>query len=300
MKSERADSGVGVCNYGLARVMPKLLYFISEDLLNRMNERKGRVLDRKAIVTGASRGIGKAISLLLAMEGAHVVVNYNKSEIEAHQILSEIDRMGSRAVAIQADVGKKAEVEKLIKEAIFEFGGVDILVNNAGVAMGGGLLQEFKDEEYDPMWNVNVKGILNCSRAVAPYMKEKRYGKIINLASVAGLGTANPGNMLYASTKAAVIILTKRLALELGQYNINVNAIAPGLIRTDMGLGDQSEEERRKRIGYFEEHSMLRRIGEPENIAHAALFLASEESSFMTAQVLSVDGGRTDFLTHSL
>jgi 3-oxoacyl-[acyl-carrier protein] reductase len=266
-----------------------------------MNQRKGRVQDRKAIVTGASRGIGRAIALLLAKEGAQVVVNYNKSETEAHQILEEIQHVGSKAIAIQADVGKRAEVEKLIEETISEFGGVDILVNNAGIAMGGGSLQEFKDEEFDPMWNVNVKGILSCTRAVAPYMKEKRYGKIVNIASVAGLGTSLlPGNMLYASTKAAVIILTKRLALELGQYDINVNAIAPGLIRTDMALGGRSEEEKRRRIGYFEEHSMLGRIGEPEDIANAALFLSSDESGFMTAQVLTVDGGRTDFITHSL
>jgi len=266
-----------------------------------MIQRKGRVQDRKAIVTGASRGIGKAIARLLAKEGAQVVVNYNKSETEAHKILKEIEHMDSKAIAIQANVGQKAEVEKLIEETISEFGGVDILVNNAGVAMGRGSLQEFKDEEFDPMWNVNVKGILNCTRAVAPYMKERKYGKIVNIASVAGLGTALlPGNMLYASTKAAVIILTKRLALELGQYDINVNAIAPGLIRTDMALGDRSEEEKRERIGYFEKHSMLGRIGEPEDIANAALFLASDESSFMTAQVLTFDGGRTDFITHSL
>lgn len=266
-----------------------------------MNQRKRRFVDRKAIVTGASRGIGKAIALLLAMEGAQVVVNYNKSETEAHQILNHIDKMGSKAIAFRADISKNADVEKLIKKTISEFGGVDILVNNAGVAIGGGPLQEFKDEEFDPMWDVNVKGILNCTRAVAPFMKEKRYGKIVNIASVAGLGTSLlPGNMLYASTKAAVIIITKRLALELGKYDINVNAIAPGLIRTDMALGGRSEEERKKRIEYFEEHSMLKRIGEPEDIAHAALFLASDESSFITAQVLTVDGGRTDFITHSL
>jgi 3-oxoacyl-[acyl-carrier protein] reductase len=132
-------------------------------------------------------------------------------------------------------------------------------------------------------------------------MKERRYGKIVNLASVAGMGTSTlPGNLLYSSTKAAVIILTKRLALELGQYNINVNAVAPGLIRTNMGLGRLSEEEQVESIRYHEDHSMLGRIGEPEDIANAALYLASDDSSFMTAQVLTVDGGRTDFITHSL
>jgi len=266
-----------------------------------MNPSKGRLQDRVAIVTGASRGIGKAIALLFAGEGAKVVVNYNKSEAEAHKVLIEIKQMGPTAIAFKADVAEKAEVEKMVEKTVSELGGVDILVNNAGVAMGGGLLQDFKDEEYDPMWNVNVKGILNCTRAVAPYMKDRRYGKIVNIASVAGLGTSIlPGNMLYASTKAAVIILTKRLALELGRFNVNVNAVAPGLIRTDMGLGGRSEEEQVERVRYFEDHSMLGRIGEPGEIANAALFLASDASSFMTAQILTVDGGRTDFITHSL
>ena len=132
-------------------------------------------------------------------------------------------------------------------------------------------------------------------------MKKKKNGKIVNIASVAGLGTSIlPGNMLYASTKAAVIIITKRLALELGKFGINVNAIAPGLIKTDMGLGSGSVKEQTDRIKYFKDHSMLGRVGEPEEIADAVLFLVSDESSFMTSQILTVDGGRTDFITHSL
>ncbi|MFX0209007.1 MAG: SDR family NAD(P)-dependent oxidoreductase, partial [Candidatus Hodarchaeota archaeon] len=154
---------------------------------------------------------------------------------------------------------------------------------------------------FDPMWQVNVKGILYCVRAVAPYMMEQRYGKIVNISSVAGLGTSIvPGNYLYASTKAAVNILTKRLALELGTYGITVNAIAPGLIRTDMTQRGRSEAEREERHKYFSDHCMLNRIGNPEEIASVALFLGSNMSSFMSGQVLSVDGGRTDFITHSL
>ena len=215
--------------------------------------------------------------------------------------MKEIELMGSKAIAVQTDVSKKAQADKMVDETISKFGSVDILVNNAGVAMGGGSLEDFIDEEYDPMWNINVKGILNCTRAVAPHMKKKKYGKIVNLASVAGLGTSIlPGNMLYASTKAAVIIITKRLALELGKYDINVNAIAPGLIITDMGLGGGSVKEQTDRIKYFEDHSMLGRVGEPKEIANAVLFLVSDESSFMTSQILTVDGGRTDFITHSL
>jgi 3-oxoacyl-[acyl-carrier protein] reductase len=266
-----------------------------------MKEQKGRVQNKIAIVTGASRGIGKAIALLFGREGGKIVVNYNRSEAQANKIVKKIEDFGSEAVAIQADVADKTAVEKMVKDTISTFNNVDILVNNAGVAIGGGALQDFNEEEYDPMWSVNVKGILNCARKVAPFMKEKKYGKIVNLASVAGLGTSLlPGNMLYASTKAAVIILTKRLALELGEYGINVNAIAPGLIKTDMAFGRRTEEERLRRIKYFEEHSMLKRIGEPIEIANAALFLASDESSFMTAQTITLDGGRTDFITHSL
>ena len=261
----------------------------------------GRLDKKTAVVTGASRGIGKAIALLFAEEGANVVVNYYKSGDEAQKVINQIEKKGSKALAFKADVADKVEVEDMVEETISAYGGVDILVNNAGVAMGGGGLLEFDEKEYDPMWNVNVKGILNCTRVVVPHLKEKQYGKIINIASVAGLGTSIlPGNMLYASTKAAVIILTKRHALELGPFGINVNAIAPGLIRTEMGLGRHPKPEQLRRIKYFEEHSMLGRIGEPMEIATTALYLASDESSFMTAQVLTVDGGRTDFITHSL
>jgi 3-oxoacyl-[acyl-carrier protein] reductase len=261
----------------------------------------GRLDQKTAVVTGASRGIGKSIALLFAEEGANVIVNYNRSEDDAHQVLKQIEEMGSEAMTFKADVANKVKVGEMVKKSVSIYGGVDILVNNAGVAMGGGGLLEFNEDEYDPMWNINVKGILNCTRAVTPHFQEKSYGKIVNIASVAGLGTSLlPGNMLYASTKAAVIILTKRLALELGQFGINVNAVAPGLIRTEMGLGRRSEEDQLKRIKYFEEHSMLGRIGEPREIAAAALYLASDESSFITAQVLTVDGGRTDFITHSL
>jgi 3-oxoacyl-[acyl-carrier protein] reductase len=261
----------------------------------------GRLDKKTAVITGASRGIGKSIALLFAEEGANVVINYYRSEDSANKILKQIEEIGSEAMTFKADVADKVKVEEMMKKTISAYGGLDILVNNAGVAIGGGGLLEFNEDEYDPMWNVNVKGILYCTRAVTSHFKEKRYGKIVNIASVAGLGTSLlPGNMLYASTKAAVIILTKRNALELGQFGINVNAIAPGLIRTDMSLGRHSKEEQLRRIKYFEENSMLGRIGEPREIATAALYLASDESSFLTAQVLTVDGGRTNFITHSL
>lgn len=259
-----------------------------------------RLEDRVAIVSGASRGIGRATAIAFAREGARIVVNFNKERSKAEEVVKEIKKSGGSAVPIQTDVVQKSQVEEMVKFSIDKFGYVDILVNNAGVSMGGGSLLEFKEEDYDPMWRVNVKGVLNCTRAVAPHMMKNRYGKIVNLASIAGLGTALfPGNMLYASTKAAVIILTKRFALELGQYGINVNAVAPGLIRTEMGLIQGSSDTVDKRLQYFREKSMLRRIGEPEEVANLILFLASDESSFMTGQTITVDGGRIDFMSHS-
>lgn len=262
---------------------------------------KGRIENRVAIVTGASRGIGRATAVALAREGAKVVVNYHREKTKAEEVVKKVEKLGVTSFSIQADVGDRRAVERMVEETLGELGTIDILVNNAGVAMGGGSLLEFNEDEFDPMWRVNVKGILHCSRAVARHMMDKRYGKIVNIASVAGFGTALlPGNMLYASTKAAVIILTKRLALELGQYGINVNAIAPGLIRTDMAMGNRTKEEREQRIHYFKESSILKRVGEPEDIANATLFLVSDESRFITGQVITVDGGRKDFITHSL
>lgn len=261
----------------------------------------GRLQGRVAMVTGASRGIGRASALRLAREGAKILVNYRQERAKADGIVQEIERFGGAALAFQADVGDRDAVLKMVEKAMSEFGRVDILVNNAGVAVRGGSFLDLKEEAFDQMAQVNVKGLLHCTKAVAPHMMEKRYGKIVNIASVAGLGTsALPGNLLYASTKAAVIVLTKRLALELGKYGINVNAIAPGLIRTDMGVGHRSPAEQKERIQRFEKVSILGRIGEPEDVANVVLFLASDESSFITGQVITVDGGRTDFISHSL
>ena len=251
---------------------------------------KGRLFDRIAIVTGASRGIGRACALALAREGAKVVVNYHLEKEKASEVVKEIEKLGGEAFAFQADVGDRDAIEKMVGQALETFGTIDILVNNAGVMMRENPLLEFKEEEYDSMWRVNVKGVLNCTKAVMSRMIKQHYGKIVNIASIGGLGTAT-SSMLYGSTKAAVIILTKRLALELGQYGINVNAIAPGLIQTDMS------ERRDKK--YFIEKTMLRRVGEPKEIADVVLFLASDESSFVTGQTITVDGGRIDLITHS-
>ncbi|MFX0207330.1 MAG: SDR family NAD(P)-dependent oxidoreductase [Candidatus Hodarchaeota archaeon] len=259
------------------------------------------IKDKVAIVTGASRGIGRATALLFGLKGAKVVVNYYRSESMAEEVVEEIRKEGGTAIAIQANVGDRDAVKQMVDKSLRKFSRVDILINNAAVLMGSGSLLDFNDDEFDSMWQVNVKGILYCSRAIVPHMMKNQYGKIVNIASIAGFGTSRlPGNMLYASTKAAVVILTKRLALELGQYGINVNAIAPGLIRTDMGMGGRSTSKQEERLKYFEEKSILGRIGEPEEVANAALFLASDKASFITGQVLTVDGGRIDFISHSL
>ena len=264
-------------------------------------DRNGRLENRVALVTGASRGIGRAIATSFAREGAKVVVNYHRQERKAEDVVRLIREAGGRAFAFQADVADRTAVGKMVETTMNEFGGVDILVNNAGLGVGGAPFLDLRDEAFDAMLNTNVKGILVCAQAVVPHMMAMHYGKIVNVSSVAGLGTSIlPGNLLYAGTKGAVNIMTKRMALELGPHSIYVNAIAPGLIRTDMSLGKRSPSEREKRIQYFSEHSMLRRTGEPEDIANVALFLASNESNFITGQVIAVDGGRMDFMTHSL
>jgi 3-oxoacyl-[acyl-carrier protein] reductase len=261
----------------------------------------GLLREKVALVTGGSRGIGRAIAVASAEQGARVVVNYNREEELAHRVVDEIEELGGEAVKIQADVSSMEDIKAMVEETIDIFGSLEILFNNAGVLLDGGSLLDMDIEQFEPMWKVNVNGVINCSRASAPTMISSKYGKIVNIASVAGLGTSIlPGNYLYAATKAAVIIITKRLALELGKFSINVNAIAPGLIRTDMGLREEPEGEQEGRLNYFREHSILGRIGEPMDIADVAIFLASDKSRFITGQTITVDGGRTDFITHSL
>lgn len=265
-----------------------------------MIQKKGRLENRVAIVTGASRGIGRAIAIIFAREGARVVVNYRRQEGKAEEVVKIIKKAGGRAFAFQADVANRTAVYRMVESTIKEFGGVDILVNNAGLGASDASLLELKDEDFDAMFNTNVKGVLICTQAVASHMIKNRYGKVVNISSVAGLGTsALPGNLLYAGTKGAVNVISKRIALELGPHGIYVNAIAPGLIRTDMAFGRLSPSERKRKIRSFNENSMLNRVGEPEDVANVALFLASDESNFITAQVISVDGGRMNFITHS-
>jgi 3-oxoacyl-[acyl-carrier protein] reductase len=250
-----------------------------------------RLQDKVALVTGGSRGIGRAICEMFAREGASVIVNFAANAEKAEGVVASIKQAGGRGIALHADVSSAADVESLVATAIKQFGCIDIVVNNAGILVSGNVVH-FNETDFDRLLAVNLKGMIFTVKAAAPGMIERKYGKIINLSSIAGFGTAVPETTPYAITKAAIISLTKRLALELGPHGINVNAIAPGFIQTEM-LDSMSNVKDRAKL------DMLNRVGVPGDIANAAVFLASDESSYMTAQVLTIDGGRTDFLTHS-
>ena len=253
---------------------------------------------KTALVTGASRGIGRAIALQLSSQGAAVAVNYRSRREEAEAVAGTIQAGGGTAVVVQADVSDEQEVRRMVTETAEALGSVDILVNNAGLLYAGRLL-DHQESEFDQMWRTNVKGVVYASAAAAPGMIERGWGRIINLSSNAALGTSMPGTTLYAATKAAVLALTKRFALELGEHGITVNAVLPGFTKTDMTLGDKDEAAREVVERRVSELSMLRRVGEPDDIASAVTFLASDGASFMTGQYLMSDGGRFDYITHT-
>ena len=237
-----------------------------------------------ALVTGASRGIGRAIALELARAGADVVVNYAGSEGAAREVVQEIEGLNRKAIMIRANVAQSEEVEQMVKEAISTFGKIDILVNNAGITRDN-LLMRMKEEEFDDVISTNLKGVFNCIKAVSRPMMKARGGRIINISSVVGV-MGNPGQVNYVAAKAGVIGMTKSVARELAARNITVNAVAPGFIETDM-TAVLAEETRQNLMGQIP----LQRLGKPEDIAHAVKFLASKEAAYMTGQVLHVDGG---------
>ena len=258
---------------------------------------KPRLENKVALITGASRGIGKATALAFAQEGAAVAVNYAANRRLAEEVCEAISSAGGRALCIQADVGVAGQVELMVRRVLQEYGRIDILVNNAGLLNLEPSL-EATGAGFDRMVEVNIKGVIRCTAAVAEGMKQRGYGRIINVSSIAALGTSMPGVTGYAITKASVNMFTRRLAKDLGPHNITVNAIAPGFILTDM-----SREGARASGTYVDGiagRTMLGRVGEPVDIAGVALFLASDDSAYMTGQVLTVDGGRIDYLTHSV
>jgi 3-oxoacyl-[acyl-carrier protein] reductase len=240
--------------------------------------------ERVALVTGASRGIGRAIALALAREGATVIVNYATRRETAEAVVNAITAQGGRAVAIAADVADAGQVEAMFKEVLGKFGRIDILVNNAGITRDN-LLLRMKDADWEQVINTNLKGAFLCARAAAKAMLKQRWGRIINISSVVGL-TGNAGQVNYASAKAGLIGLTKSLARELASRQITVNAVAPGFIETDM-TKELAAEVRQAMLGSIP----LGRFGQPEDVAEAVVFLASEKASYITGQVLVVDGG---------
>jgi 3-oxoacyl-[acyl-carrier protein] reductase len=262
----------------------------------------GRFAGRAALVTGASRGIGRAIALRLGSEGAAVAVNFAVNRDAAEEVVAALAEAGAEAVALQADVADRGAVAAMVERALQRFGRIDVLVNNAAVVRHGDLASYSEAALYgdlDEMWRVNVLGIVHTTRAVAPGMIARRAGSIVNIASIAGYANASGGTTFYGSTKAAAINLTKRFAFELGPHNVNVNAVAPGLVRTDVLTRGRSPAEIERMAADFAARSMLRRVGEPPDIAGAVAFLASPDASFVTGQILTVDGGRMDYLTFS-
>jgi len=237
-----------------------------------------------AIVTGGATGIGRAISLKLASLGATVIVNYNSSSKEAENLVTEIKALGKDAYYVQANVANFSEAEKLINFAVEKFNRLDILVNNAGVTADT-LILRMKEEEFDRVINVNLKGTWNCSKHAAKVMAKQRDGKIVNIASVVGL-IGNIGQTNYAASKAGIIGLTKSLARELAKRNVNCNVVAPGFIETKMTkvLPEEIKQEYLKNIP-------LERLGKPEDIANLVAFLVSDLASYITGQVINCDGG---------
>ncbi|WP_144548987.1 3-oxoacyl-[acyl-carrier-protein] reductase [Bacillus sp. X1(2014)] len=239
---------------------------------------------KAALVTGASRGIGREIALELARQGANVAVNYSGSEAKANEVVDEIKALGREAFAVKCDVSNAEEVAEMVKGTIDNFGKLDILVNNAGITKDN-LLMRMKEEEWDDVININLKGVFLCTKAVTRQMMKQRVGRIINIASVVGV-SGNPGQANYVAAKAGVIGLTKTTAKELASRNITVNAIAPGFITTDMTdkLPEEVTAELLKQIP-------LARLGEPKDIAKITAFIASDDSAYITGQTLNVNGG---------
>ncbi|NCU16246.1 3-oxoacyl-ACP reductase FabG [Bacillus sp. P1(2020)] len=237
-----------------------------------------------ALVTGASRGIGREIALELARNGANVVVNFAGNVEKANEVVEEIKGLGRESIAIQANVANSEDVDRLVKETIEHFGALHILVNNAGITRDN-LLMRMKEDDWDAVINTNLKSVFLLTKAVTRQMMRQRYGRIVNISSIVGV-SGNAGQANYVSAKAGVIGLTKTTAKELASRNITVNAVAPGYIATDMTdqLSDDVKEELFKLIP-------LARLGEPKDIAKAVKFLASDDAEYITGQTIHVNGG---------
>lgn len=240
--------------------------------------------NRVAVVTGGSRGIGRAVALELASRGAAVVVNYNKSPEAADEVVKKIEEAGGKAAAFQADVSDIKQAEALVKFAVEKFGDLSILVNNAGITRDT-LIMTMSETDWDAVINTNLKSTFNCSKAAVRHMMRKRYGRIVNMASVAGQ-MGNPGQTNYSASKGGQIAFTKALAREVAARNITVNAVAPGFVDTEI-LNAMPKEMLETALKLVP----LSRLAKPEEIGYAVAFLASDQAAFITGQVLGVDGG---------
>jgi 3-oxoacyl-[acyl-carrier protein] reductase len=242
-----------------------------------------KLKDKVALVTGAAQGIGRAVALILARNGAGVVVSDINLE-KAEETAREIEAIGPKAMAVRVNVANPGEVEGMVDAVLERFSRIDILVNNAGIARDK-LILRMTEEDWDAVLSINLKGTFNCTKAVVKQMSKQRSGKIVNIASVSG-EMGNPGQANYSASKAGVIGFTKTIAREFAQRGINVNAIAPGYIQTPMteALPEKAKEELKRMIP-------MERLGQPEDVAEAVLFLVSESSSYITGHVLNVNGG---------
>jgi 3-oxoacyl-[acyl-carrier protein] reductase len=245
-----------------------------------------RIKDKIALVTGSSRGVGRAVALGFAKEGANVIVNYTSNEKAANEVVEAIQSIGSKAVAMKADVAQKSDAENLVNKAIETFGRLDILVNNAGFTRPA-MMIKMAEEQWDEVVDIHLKGAFLCSQAAALQMKEQNSGKIINVTSVAGLvGTV--GQINYSAAKGGIISMTKSIARELARYNVCANVISLGIVATDMTEKIRSDEKLKE---IYMNRILLKRFAEPDDISPAFVFFASDESNYITGQLLCVDGG---------
>jgi 3-oxoacyl-[acyl-carrier protein] reductase len=245
-----------------------------------------RLKDRIALVTGSSRGVGRAIALAYAREGAKVMVNYTSNEKAAKEVVEAIQKMGNQAVAVKADVAKKMEAEALVKATVDHFGGIDVLVNNAGFTRPA-MMTKMTEQQWDEVVDLHLKGAFLCTQAAAQHMIAKNRGKIINITSVAGVvGTV--GQINYSAAKGGVISMTKSMARELARYNICANVISLGIVTTDMSEKITTDEKLKE---VYMNRILLKRFAEPEDVTPAFVFLASDEGNYITGQLICVDGG---------
>lgn len=245
-----------------------------------------KLKDKIALVTGSSRGVGRAVALGLAKQGANVVVNYTSNENAANEVVETIQSMGRKTIAVKADVAQKAEVENLVNSAIDTFGRLDILVNNAGFTRPA-MMIKMTEDQWDQVVDIHLKGAFLCAQAAGLHMKEQKSGKIINVTSVAGIvGTV--GQINYSAAKGGIISMTKSIARELARYNVCANVISLGIVATDMTEKIRSDEKLKE---IYMNRILLKRFAEADDIAPAFAFLASDESNYITGQLLCVDGG---------